>query len=89
MYTPTTVLRQIERSIRRVSVKGDDNRLMIRMHPEVALRIMEEEPDFIRKLRQGTSLKLDMSDDPLLREDEFRILSGAAQTDVTSRYAAA
>jgi ribonuclease G len=89
VYTPTTVLRQIERSIRRVSVKGDDNRLMIRMHPEVALRIMEEEPDFIRKLRQGTSLKLDMSDDPLLREDEFRILSGAAQTDVTSRYAAA
>jgi hypothetical protein len=36
-----------------------------------------------------TSLKLDMSDDPLLREDEFRILSGNAQTDVTSTYAAA
>jgi hypothetical protein len=34
-------------------------------------------------------LKLDMSDDPLLREDEFRILSGNAQTDVTSTYAAA
>jgi hypothetical protein len=50
---------------------------------------MEEEPDFIRKLGRVTSLKLDMSDDPLLREDEFRILSGAAQTDVTSTYAAA
>jgi len=89
VYTPTTVLRQIERSVRRVSVKADENRLMIRMHPEVALRIMEEEPDFIRKLGNGTSLKLDMSDDPLLREDEFRILSGAAQTDVTSQYASA
>jgi len=89
VYTPTTVLRQIERSIRRVSMKGDENRLIIRMHPDVTLRIMEEEPDFIRRLGQDTSLKLDMSDDPLLREDEFRILSGAAQTDVTSRYAAA
>ncbi len=89
VYTPATVVRQIERSIRRVSVKGDEKRLLIRMHPEVALRIMEKEPDFIRKLGRQTSLKLDMSDDPLLREDEFRILSGAAQNDVTSRYVAA
>ena len=89
VYTPATVVRQIERSIRRVSVKGDEKKLLIRMHPEVALRIIEKEPDFIRKLGQVTSLKLDMSDDPLLREDEFRILSGAAQTDVTSRYVAA
>ena len=89
VYTPATVVRQIERSVRRVSVKGAEKKLMIRMHPEVALRIMENEPDFIRKLGQVTSLKLDMSDDPLLREDEFRILSGAARTDVTSRYVAA
>ncbi len=89
VYSPATVVRQIERSIRRVSVKGDEKKLLIRMHPEVALRIMEEEPDFIRKLGQVTSLKLDMRDDPLLRADEFRILSGAAQTDVTSRYVAA
>ena len=89
VYTPATVIRQIERSIRRVSVTGAENKLLIRMHPEVALRIVEEEPDFIRKLGKVTGLKLDISDDPLLREDEFRILSGAAQTDVTSRYAAA
>ena len=89
VYTPSTVVRQIERSIRRVSVKGDEKKLLIRMHPEVALRIMEEEPDFILKLGQVTKLKLDMRDDPLLRADEFRILSGTAQTDVTSRYVAA
>ena len=70
-------------------MKGAEKKLLIRMHPEVALQIMENEPDFIRNLRQMTSLKLDMSDDPLLREDEFRILSGNAQTDVTSTYAAA
>lgn len=89
VYTPATVVRQIERSIRRVSVKGAEKKLLIRMHPEVALQIMENEPDFIQNLRKMTSLKLDMSDDPLLREDEFRILSGNAQADVTSTYAAA
>ena len=89
VYTPTTVVRQIERSLSRVSAKGDERQIMIRMHPEVTLRILEDEPDFLRRLRRHTKLSLDMKDDPLLREDEFRILSGAAETDVTARYAAA
>ncbi len=89
VYTPATVVRQIERSLSRVTAKGDERKIMIRMHPEVTLRILEDEPDFLRRLRRHTQLSLDMRDDPLLREDEFRILSGAAETDVTSRYAAA
>ena len=89
VYTPATVVRQIERSLRRVSAKGEERTILIRMHPEVTLRILEDEPDFLRRLGRYTKLSLDMRDDPLLREDEFRILSGAAETDVTARYAAA
>ena len=89
VYTPATVVRQIERSLRRVSAKGEERKILIRMHPEVTLRILEDEPDFLRRLGRHTKLSLDMTDDPLLREDEFRILSGAANTDVTARYAAA
>ena len=89
IYTPATVVRQIERSLSRVTAEGEERKIMIRMHPEVTLRILEDEPDFLRRLRRNTQLSLDMRDDPLLREDEFRILSGAAETDVTSRYAAA
>ena len=89
VYTPATVVRQIERSLRRVSAKGEEREILIRMHPEVTLRILEDEPDFLRRLGRHTKLSLGMTDDPLLREDEFRILSGAAETDVTARYVAA
>jgi len=88
VYTPSSVVRQIERSLSRVSAKGDERQIMIRMHPEVTLRILEDEPDFLKRIRNRTQLSLDMRDDPLLREDEFRILSGTAETDVTARYAA-
>jgi ribonuclease G len=88
VYTPATVVRQIERSLRRAA-SGDERRILLRVHPEVALQIMEEEPDFLKRLSSRTSIQLDLRDDPLLREDEFRILSGPAETDVTSRYIAA
>lgn len=89
VYTPTTVVRQIERALTRASVNGDEKKILIRVHPDVALRIMEEEPDFLSRVSRRTKLGLDLRDDPLLREDEFRMLSGPAETDVTLRYAAA
>ena len=67
IYTPATVVRQIERSLSRVTAEGEERKIMIRMHPEVTLRILEDEPDFLRRLRRNTQLSLDMRDDPLLR----------------------
>jgi len=89
VYTPTTVMRQIERSLNRISATGDEKKILVRIHPEVALQIIENEADFLKRLRKATKLVLDIRDDPLLREDEFRMLSGPAEVDVTSRYAAA
>ena len=62
---------------------------MVRVHPEVALRVIEEEPGLLNRLRSRTRLELDMRDDPLMRQDEFRLLSGPAETDVTEKYVAA
>ena len=89
VYTPATVVRRIEKAVRRVAARGEERKVLIRMHPEVSLWILDEELDFLERLQRGTELSLDMRDDPLLREDDFRILSGAAETDVTARYAAA
>jgi ribonuclease G len=89
VYTPTTVVRQIERSLNRISAAGDEKKILVRIHPDVALQIIEKEADFLKRLRKSTKLVLDIRDDPLLREDEFRMLSGPAEVDVTSRYAAA
>ncbi len=89
VYTPTTVMRQIERSLNRISATGDEKKILVRIHPDVALQIIENEVDFLKRLRKATKLVLDIRDDPLLREDEFRMLSGPAEVDVTSRYTAA
>lgn len=61
---------------------------MVRVHPEVALRVIEEEPGLLKRLKGRTRLDLRLRDDPLMRLDEFRLLSGPAETDVTDKYAA-
>ena len=53
-----------------------------------ALRVIEEEPGFLKRLGNRTQLQLRLRDDPLMRLDEFRLLSGPAETDVTEKYAA-
>ena len=87
VYTPATVIRRIERSINRVSASKSERRLVVRLHPEVALQLLEDEPDFLRRLGRKTQLDLGLRDDPLLRQDEFRLLAGPAETDVTAKYA--
>ena len=51
--------------------------------------VIEEEPGLLKRLRKRTRLDLDIRDDPLMRQDEFRLLSGPAETDVTEKYFAA
>jgi ribonuclease G len=80
------VLRRIERSLVRAGAADEEKTLVVRIHPEVALQVLEEEPDFVKRLARRTRLELYLRDDPLLREDEFRLLSGPAEADVTDRY---
>jgi ribonuclease G len=87
VFTAETVVRRIERSLHRASANGDDRRLALRVHPQVALHILEEEPGFLQRLATRLRLELEMRDDPLMKADEFRMLAGPAGTDVTDRYA--
>jgi ribonuclease G len=88
VYKPATVVRRIERSLERIAASKEEKRIVVRVHPEVALRVIENEPGLLKRLRTRTRLELDMRDDPLMRLDEFRLLSGPAENDVTEKYAA-
>jgi ribonuclease G len=88
VYTPATVVRQIERTVKRAAASREERSLVVRVHPEIALRVIEEEPGLMKRLRNRTRLELHLRDDPLMRLDEFRLLSGPAETDVTDKYAA-
>lgn len=89
IFTPATVVRRIERSVLRAATEGQERSLVIRVHPEVALHLLEWEPRFVRQLSKRTRIDLDLRDDPLMREDDYSLLAGKAETDVTGKYASA
>jgi ribonuclease G len=87
VFRPETVVRRVERAVRRVAVNRTEKDITIRVHPQVALYILEEESDFLRRLEKALRLDVDLRDDPLMKQDEFRLLAGPADSDVTVKYA--
>jgi ribonuclease G len=87
VFRPETVVRRVERAIRRIAVQQREKEVTIRVHPQVALYILEEEPEFMRRLEKNLSLDVDLRDDPVMKQDEFRLLAGPADADVTGKYA--
>jgi ribonuclease G len=87
IFIPETVVRRIERALRRVSVGARERLLTIRVHPEVALYVIEEEPTLLRRFEKEAKIQVTLRDDPLMQQDQFRLLAGPGQQDVTQKYA--
>ncbi len=88
IFTPPTVARRVERSLLRIDGQGEEKSVAIRIHPDVLIHLLEEEPDFLPRMREKVEVEVELIDDPLLREDQFRLLSGPARVDVTEKYVA-
>jgi ribonuclease G len=89
VFRPEVVVRRMERSLRRAGADHKERQLAVRLHPEVALYLMEQEPNFLRLLEKQTGLQLGVRDDPMMRLDEFRMMAKPAGRDVTDLYAVA
>jgi len=89
VFTPEIVTRRLERTLKRAGQTDRDKRLAVRLHPEVALYLLEQEPRLMKALIKGTGLELELRDDPMMRLDEFRLMSRPAERDVTELYAVA
>jgi ribonuclease G len=89
VFTPELVARRLERSLRRAGRERRERQLAVRLHPEVALYLLEEEPKLIPTLGKMTGLELELRDDPMMRVDEFRLMSRPGGRDVTDIYAVA
>ena len=89
VFTPEVVARRLERSLRRAGRERRERQLAVRLHPEVALYLLEEEPKLIHTLGKMTGLELELRDDPMMRVDEFRLMSRPGGRDVTDIYAVA
>jgi ribonuclease G len=89
IFTPETIVRRMERSVRRIAVEGRRDALLVKLHPDVAMYVLEQEADVLRKLEKQVGFALELRDDPLLRPDEFKLVVKGAQRDVTAQYALA
>ncbi len=89
VFTAETVVRRVERSIRRIQVEGKRDPLVVKLHPDVAMYLLETERDFLKKLEKLAGFNLELRDDPLLRPDEFKLVVKSAGRDVTQQYAVA
>ena len=89
IFTPEVIARRLERSLKRAGRERRERQLAIRLHPEVALYLLEEEPRLITTLGNATGLELELRDDPMMRVDEFRLMSRPGGRDVTEMYAVA
>jgi ribonuclease G len=89
VFRPEVVVRRIERALSRVANERQEQRITLRIHPEVALYMVEEEPDFLKRMRKQTGLKLEVRDDPVMQFDQYRLVSEPSGRDVTEKYAVA
>lgn len=89
VFTPETIVRRVERSVRRMAVEGRRDNLVVKLHPDVAFYVLEQEKDLLTKLQKGASFSLELRDDPLLKPDEFKLVVKSQGRDVTQQYAIA
>jgi ribonuclease G len=89
VFTAETIVRRVERSVRRMGVEGRRDHLIVKLHPDVAMYVLENEKDLMKKLEKLAGFALELRDDPLLRPDEFKLVVKSAGRDVTQQYAVA
>ncbi len=89
VFRPEVVVRRLERALRRAAHEKKERRMTVRLHPEVALYLMEEEGSFLDQIGRDTGIDLELRDDPIIRIDEYRLVAQPAGRDVTERYAVA
>ena len=89
VFKPEVVARHLDRSLRRVANDAAERQVMVRLHPEVALYLLEDEPEFMKQVKAEAKVQIEIRDDPTIALDEFRLVSQPAGRDVTDKYAAA
>jgi ribonuclease G len=89
VFSPEVVARRLERALKRAAIEKKERKLAVRIHPDVAIYLLEEEPKLVQALGKQSGIELELRDDPMLHLDEFRLMSRPAGRDVTELYAVA
>ena len=86
--SPETMLVKLERAMRRVSALGGERRITVKVAPEIALYLVEQEARRFAELEKRFKLKVDLKDDPQLKRGEMRVF-GEGKADLTKQVVGA
>jgi ribonuclease G len=86
IFTPETVIRRVERAIRRAWAEGKEKNLILRVHPVVALYVLEEEPGWLKSMDKSLGMKVALRDNPLLPQDDFKLVSAVSHQDISAKF---
>lgn len=89
VFTAETIVRRMERAVRRLASEGRRDPIIVKLHPDTAMYLLEEEKELVRRLEKSVGFGLETRDDPMLRPDEFKLVVKGAGRDITSQYAVA
>ncbi|MFM9013012.1 MAG: ribonuclease E/G, partial [Gemmatimonadota bacterium] len=81
VFTAETIVRRMERAVRRVASEGRRDALVVKLPPDVTLYVLSEEKELMRRLEKGIGFGIELRDDPLLRPDEFQLVVKGAGRD--------
>jgi ribonuclease G len=70
-----SMARKVERQLRRIGLEGKEKKILVEVHPAVALFLLEEEKDTFDGIKKRFGLEVQVRDDPLLKRDEFDLLA--------------
>jgi len=63
-----------------------DKQLLLRVHPDVAVHLVEQNADRLEHIERQYRLRLEIRDDPSLRRDEIRLFRGKTFEEITKQY---
>ena len=89
VFTAETIVRRMERAVRRLASEGRREAIVVKLYPDTAIYVLEQEKDLVARLAKQVGFGVEMRDDPLLKPDEFRLVVKGAGRDITSQYAVA
>ena len=77
---------KIERMLRRVGQRSKEKQLILRVHPDVAVHLVEQNADRLGRLEKQYRYRVEIRDDPSLRRNEIRLFRGRTYEEITKQY---
>jgi ribonuclease G len=77
---------KIERMLRRVGQRAKEKQLILRVHPDVAVHLVEQDADRLGRLEKQYRYRVEIRDDPSLRRSEIRLFRGRTYEEITKQF---